>query len=61
MRKTLTPRSTDFFTDFEEKKPTVLQSRELEHGGERCQIVSLPVKEGCGLVEDIKNVYKSGE
>ena len=26
-RKTLTPRSTDFFTDFEKKKPTVLQSK----------------------------------
>ena len=26
-RKTLTPRFTDFFTDFEKKKPTVLQSR----------------------------------
>ena len=26
-RKTLTQRFTDFFTDFEEKKPTVLQSR----------------------------------
>ena len=25
-RKTLTPRFTDFFTDFEKKKPTVLQS-----------------------------------
>ena len=25
--KTLTPRFTDFFTDFEKKKPTVLQSR----------------------------------
>ena len=26
-RKTLTPRFTDFFTDFEKKNPTVLQSR----------------------------------
>ena len=26
-RKTLTPRFTDFFTDFEKKKTTVLQSR----------------------------------
>ena len=26
-RKTLTSRFTDFFTDFEKKKPTVLQSR----------------------------------
>ena len=26
-RKTLTPRFTDFFTDFEKKKPTVLQSK----------------------------------
>ena len=25
-RKTLTPRFTDFFTDFEKKNPTVLQS-----------------------------------
>ena len=25
-RKTLTPRFTDFFADFEEKRPTVLQS-----------------------------------
>ena len=25
-RTTLTPRFTDFFTDFEKKKPTVLQS-----------------------------------
>ena len=25
-KETLTPRLTDFFTDFEEKKPTVLQS-----------------------------------
>ena len=28
-RKTLTPRFTDFFTDFEKKKPTVLQSKKL--------------------------------
>ena len=35
--------------------------KELEHGGERCQLVDLPVKEGGGLVEDIKNVHKSGE
>ena len=26
-RKTLSPRFTDFFTDFEQKKPTVLQSK----------------------------------
>ena len=29
-RKTLKPRFTDFFTDFEKKKPTVLQSRYLK-------------------------------
>ena len=28
-RKTLTPRFTDFFTDFEKKNPTVLQSSPL--------------------------------
>ena len=28
-RKTITPRFTDFFTDFEKKKPTVLQSAML--------------------------------
>ena len=38
-----------------------LLSWELEQGGERCQIVDLLVKEGDGLVEDIKNVYKNGE
>ena len=30
-RKTLTPRFTDFFSDLEKKKPTVLQSKEDPH------------------------------
>ena len=31
MRKTLTPRFTDFFTDFEKKRPIVLQSIRKEN------------------------------